>query len=164
MGEDEQKVGEGEQKVGEGEQKVGEGEQKVGEGDHPVSRQLLPLSEKRSHTTPVSHLIPLTFWRTGIPDMVPMPSDIPDIFPMPSRHVQAWVAKNRSDHSALWLLNISGYKTGVVRIGIRVSTASEEEATSSDSSTSFILRQTTWVSTSWKSWVLPSTVSWVWMI
>ena len=132
--------------------------------DHTISRQLLPLSENRSHTTPVSHLIPLTFRCTGIPDMIPMPSDIPDIFPTPFRHMQAWVAKNKSDHSALWLVDISGYKTGVVRIGIRVSAASEEKATSSDSSTSFILRQTTWVSTSSKSWVLPSPVSRVWMI
>ena len=48
--------------------------------DHPVSRQL--EQQFWEHTIPVSHLIPLPFWRTGIPDMIPTPSDIPDIFPM----------------------------------------------------------------------------------
>ena len=61
-----------------------------------------------------------------IPGMFPMPFDISDMFPMPSRRVQtclpqgAWDfrrPKNRSDHIALWLVDISGYKTGVVRIG-----------------------------------------------
>ena len=89
------------------------------------SSQMLPLWSgeiiwERSHSTPVSHLIPLIFPCTGIPGMIPMPSDFPDIFPHPPgicRHVQAWVAKNRSDHTALWLFDITGYKTGVVRIG-----------------------------------------------
>ena len=31
--------------------------------------------------------------------------------------MQAWVAKNISDHIALWLVDIPGYKTGVMRIG-----------------------------------------------
>ena len=60
-----------------------------------------------------------------------MPFDIPDMFPMPFRHAQirlsqwAWNfprPKNRSDHTALWLVDISGYKLGVVRIGVSVAT------------------------------------------
>ena len=54
---------------------------KLGEGIWSFSLQTAGTTFWE-HTTPVFHLIPLTFWHTGIPDMIPMPSDIPDIFPM----------------------------------------------------------------------------------
>ena len=59
------------------------------------------------------------------------------------RHAWArWVAKNRSDHTALWLVDITGYKTGVVGIGHQCGVWVEEKAKCSDSSTSFILQST----------------------
>ena len=51
-------------------------------------------------------------------------------------------SQNRSDHTALWLVDITGYKTGVVRIGHQCGVWVEEKATGSDSSTSFILHGT----------------------
>ena len=51
-------------------------------------------------------------------------------------------SQNRSDHTALWLVDITVYKTGVVRIGHQCGVWVEEKATGSDSSTSFILHGT----------------------
>ena len=148
-----------------------------------LSTRLLALPSGRiflEHSTYVSHQQALgSHPCTGIPDMFPMssditgmPFDIPDMLPTPSMYAQirlsqwAWDfprPKNRSDHTALWLVDISGYKLGVVRIDISASTDSEKEAMSSDSSTSFILQQTTWVFTSWKRSDLPSPGDRVWM-